>query len=226
MVATWSLAPIRFSAEERIAAHSVTIPLAALGLPHLFLRELLVRDLNASPLGPMVARHLADLAALPSLPEEQAATLAMPTIDLVRALLATAAGNERLGREPLRRSLATRVMLHLRNHVCDPRLDAQLVAAHFGISRRYLYAVLADVDVTLGDWIRTERLERAARQLENPANAMASVATIAQQCGWVDHSSFSRAFRRHFGCTPTTWRLTHGQPTTTVRSHQGRLAAG
>jgi AraC-like DNA-binding protein len=181
--------------------------MSALGLPHLFLRDMIVRDLSHTTLGPLVARHLSDLASLPELSSEQAAALELPTIDLIRALLTTAGGDESLSRQPLARTLGLRLMLYLRTHFTDPDLDADKLAAHFGISRRYLYTVLAHMDVTLGEWIRSQRLQQAARQLRNPANAMASIAAIAQQSGFVDHSSFSRAFKQQFGCTPTEWRL-------------------
>ncbi|GAB3840358.1 helix-turn-helix transcriptional regulator [Dactylosporangium cerinum] len=97
-------------------------------------------------------------------------------------------------------------MVHLRTHVTDPDLSADKLAAHFGISKRYLYAVLARMDVTLSEWIRAERLSRAARALTNPANALVSVAAIARTSGYPDHSTFSRAFKQQYGCTPSQWR--------------------
>jgi AraC-like DNA-binding protein len=206
MVSWWSIAPCRFTVREPIVVRTATVSMSALGLPHLFLRDMIVRDLGPTPLGPLVARHLSDLAALPELSGEQAAALELPTVDLIRALLTTAGSDESLSRQPLARTLGVRIMLYLRAHFSDPDLNADSLAARFGISRRYLYTVLAQMDVTLRDWVLAQRLDRAARQLRNPANAMASVAAIAHQSGFVDHSSFSRAFRKRFGCTPTEWR--------------------
>ena len=100
-------------------------------------------------------------------------------------------------------------MLHLRTHAGDPELSADKLAAHFGISKRYLYAVLARMNIPLGEWIRTERLNRAARELTNPANAPVSIAAIARTSGFADHSSFSRAFKQQYGHTPSDWRLPH-----------------
>lgn len=207
IVAYWSRDAMRLQADEAIRARSITVTMAELGLPQLFLRDLMVRNLSASPLGPLVGRYLADLANLPDMSEDQAASLASPTIDLIRALLTTAAGDEFLSRQPLGQTLGMRIMLHLRTHVTDPDLSADKLAAHFGISRRHLYAVLARMDVTLGEWIRSERLSRAARDLANPANALLRVETIARMCGFADHSSFSRAFKLHYGCTPSQWRM-------------------
>lgn len=210
MVPYWSCDAYRLHGDEPTRAWSVTVPIADLGLPYLFLRDVGVRNIGHSPLGPMVRKYLVELAGLGELTPERAASLAHPTVDLIRALLTTAGGDEFLSRQPLGRTLGMRIMLHLRSQVSDPELSADKLAAHFGISKRYLYAVLAGMNVTLGEWIRTERLGRAARALTNPANALVSVAAIARMSGYPDHSSFSRAFRQRYGCTPSDWRLRTG----------------
>jgi AraC-like DNA-binding protein len=210
MVPYWSRGALRLQADAPIEAWSLTVALGELGLPHLFLRDVMVRNIGDSPLGPMFRRHVTDLAALPELSPAQAASLADPTIGLLRALLTTAGGDEFLSRQPLSQTLGTRIMMFLREHVTDPDLSADMLAAHFGISKRYLYVVLARMDVSLGEWIRTERLDRAARALANPAGALMSVAAVARNCGFPDHSSFARAFKQRYGCTPTGWRHRHG----------------
>ncbi len=206
MVPYWSRGALRLQADEPVQAWSVTVGMEELGLPYLFLRDVMVRSIGHSPLGPMLTRYLTELAALPELSATQSAALEHPTIDLLRALLATAGGDEFLSRQPLSQTLGTRIMMHLRTHVADPELSAEQLAAHFGISKRYLYAVLARMNVTLGEWVRTERLSRAARALTNPANALVSVAAVARMSGFPDHSAFSRAFKQRYGCTPSQWR--------------------
>jgi AraC-like DNA-binding protein len=206
MVPYWSRDAMRLWTDEPVLAWSVTVMMDELGVPHRFLRDVLVRNVGRSPLGPLVRTYLTELAALPELPPEQAAALAYPTLDLLRALLTTAGGDEFLSRQPLGRTLGMRIMLYLRAHATDPDLSAGKVAAHFGISKRYLYAVLARMDVPLGEWIRTERLNRAARDLADPADALTPVAVIARRSGFAEHSSFSRAFKQRYGCTPSEWR--------------------
>ncbi|MGN9908722.1 helix-turn-helix domain-containing protein [Phytohabitans sp. LJ34] len=203
MVAYWSRDPLRLQADVPVRARSVTVTMEELGLPYLFLRGVMVRDIGGSPLGQMVATYLAELATLPPLSEAEAASLAYPTIELLRALL-TSAGGERGGH--LGQTIGMRIMLHLRAAAGDPELSADTIAAHFGISKRYLYAVLARMDVSLGDWIRTERLGRAAGELTDPANARVSIAAIGRRCGFSDHSTFSRAFKRRYGHSPSEWR--------------------
>jgi AraC-like DNA-binding protein len=206
LVVYWSIAPWTFITDRAADTRTLTIPFVALGLPHLFMRDLMGRDLGSSPLGPLLHAHLTELARLPELHDDAATALERPTVDLVRALLSIAGGDEESARGSLNHTLATRIMIHLRNRLSDPGLSADSVAAHFGISKRYLYVVLAQIDVTFGDWVRTERLRRAAEALRDPAMAGTSVAAIARAAGFLDHSSFSRSFREHFGRTPSEYR--------------------
>jgi|GEM_PF-3990451 AraC family transcriptional regulator len=59
------------------------------------------------------------------------------------------------------------------------------------------------VGETVADHLRRVRLERAALALRDPGK---SVLAIALDAGYQDHSSFTRAFRLRFRCTPSAWR--------------------
>jgi AraC family transcriptional activator of tynA and feaB len=37
-------------------------------------------------------------------------------------------------------------------------------------------------------------------------HAGSQIATIAYRCGFSDRAHFARAFRRHFGASPSEWR--------------------
>jgi len=206
LVGYWSTAPWRNQVLRMARARSLTVPLAELGVSDRMLGELLGRDIGSSPLGALMARHVVELVDLPELEVDTAHALGRPTLDLLRALFSLAAGDERGAQGPLAQTLGTRVMLHLRAHVQNPALSADSVAARFGISKRYLYVVLASSGVTFGDWVRTERLRRAAEALRARTSEELSIAAVARSVGFVDHSSFSRAFRERFGCTPSEWR--------------------
>lgn len=56
---------------------------------------------------------------------------------------------------------------------------------------------------TPADYLRRCRLQRAALMLNDRRR---SVAAIAADCGFVDHSHLTRAFAARFGCTPSAHR--------------------
>ncbi|GAA2243581.1 helix-turn-helix transcriptional regulator [Herbiconiux moechotypicola] len=204
--ATWSIRPWRTAVSARAELSSLTLSLDRVGLPNRLLGGLVGRDLGTAPLAPVLRAHLAALAALPALDRQADAAVTEPTAALVRALLATAAGDDAVGRGALRETLGMRVMQHLRSNVTDPELSAESIATRFSISRRTLYLVLAELDVPLGEWVRTERLRRAAAALHDPACADLGVSAVARRCGFTEHSTFSRAFRTRYGVTPSEWR--------------------
>jgi AraC-like DNA-binding protein len=99
-----------------------------------------------------------------------------------------------------------RVLAYIRSHVVEPDLTAERIAAHFGISRRYLFTIMRQLGVPMYEWIREERLLRAATMLDQATTFHVSVAAVGRMCGFTDHSSFSRAFRARFGCAPSEWQ--------------------
>jgi AraC family transcriptional regulator len=66
------------------------------------------------------------------------------------------------------------------------------------------------VGVSLGQFVRAERLAWARAAL---SASDTSLATIAIDAGFYDESHFIRAFRRHFGATPGSYRRGHGTRT-------------
>jgi AraC-like DNA-binding protein len=58
----------------------------------------------------------------------------------------------------------------------------------------------------VASYIQAERLRAARLALSDPADRR-SVARIAESVGLFDTSSFSRMFRRAFGCSPQEMRM-------------------
>lgn len=83
----------------------------------------------------------------------------------------------------------------------DPELSPATLVSRSGISRSELYRCFAPVG-GIARVIQLRRLRRAYAELARP-DGPASVGRIGEAVGFFDPSSFTRAFRREFGCTPS-----------------------
>jgi AraC-like DNA-binding protein len=94
-------------------------------------------------------------------------------------------------------------------HLTDPELSIAMVVHEHGISERYAYLVLSRSGIALADWVRTQRLAGAARELARTADPEQTIAEVAYRWGFADHATFTRAFRRSYGLSPRDYRRTH-----------------
>lgn len=80
-------------------------------------------------------------------------------------------------------------------------------AAHLYVSRSKLCAVFkAEMGEGLAAYARRRRIERACELLASPE---LSVAQVASQLGYRQQSTFSQAFKKACGISPTAWRTAH-----------------
>lgn len=94
---------------------------------------------------------------------------------------------------------------YLRRHAPRQGLDMDEVAgAHF-VSRRRLYQLFDD-GVSPALFLRMERLRRAEGLLQQTPRL--TMDAVAFRSGFADVTTFTRAFVRHHGCTPSEWRAT------------------
>nr|WP_281365667.1 helix-turn-helix transcriptional regulator [Nocardioides panzhihuensis] len=85
-------------------------------------------------------------------------------------------------------------------------MTGAVVAARLGWSLRNIQTQLQRVDTTPSDLIREERLALARLRLQDPAWFRQSVTQVAYASGFGDLSTFSNAYRRHFGERPSDTR--------------------
>lgn len=96
----------------------------------------------------------------------------------------------------LRRALGAAL---LTNHGSEER-----IAALFSMNSRTLRRRLRACDTSFHEVADTTRFEIARQMLES---SELEVLQVALALGYADHSSFSRAFKRWSGVTPSKWRL-------------------
>jgi AraC-like DNA-binding protein len=82
-------------------------------------------------------------------------------------------------------------------------LSVGLVAAHLGVTPRYLQRLFEADGTTFSAFLLNQRLTRAYRMLCDSHFSDRPVGVIAYDVGFGDLSYFNRCFRRQYGVTPT-----------------------
>jgi AraC-like DNA-binding protein len=159
--------------------------------------------LTSSPLFSLVSHHLMWIREnADNLNSTAADSVGAATTHLVRALIVSAAEDDRDARSALADALLPRVLAYVRQHLTDRDLTPASIARAHNISLRYLYKVCGTADVRLVEWIFEERLEGAREDLVNANRLQQSIASIAYKWGFKDPSHFSSRFRRAYGVSP------------------------
>lgn len=202
-----STAPYTLVNTEGMSGEFFQIPHAALALPHDAIRRACAESLSPGhPLTALTYEYLRRLAAYTS--ELSAAhddLVSHPSIELIRAVLATHLRDHGAANDALADTLVMRILEYTRRHLGDADLGPAKIAAAQYISIRQLYKALSAEGISLADWIRTHRLGACRRALTHDAGSV-TIANIARRYGFTDMSSFSRAFRTEYGLSPRAWR--------------------
>jgi AraC-like DNA-binding protein len=189
------------------AAGCIQVPIDQIGLPIDVIRRA-AANLRTSPLYDIVTSHVAHLVrdAGRLSADPASATVGRASIELARALLASAAHAEPYARAVLAETLLTQVRAYVRQHLADQDLRPATIAAAHNISLRYLYKICAQADFSLEQWIIGERLRGAREELLRPENRGRTIAMVARRWGFSDPTHFSRRFRGMYGLNPGEWR--------------------
>jgi AraC family transcriptional regulator len=96
------------------------------------------------------------------------------------------------------------VLDHIDQHLSDD-LCLEVLARRAAMSPFHFHRLFrAWMGETLNHFVRRRRLETAAGRLRHCPDE--SVTAIALHCGFASPESLARAFRSHFGMTPSRWR--------------------
>ncbi len=95
------------------------------------------------------------------------------------------------------------VQKYVREHT-DEALNRKVLAAVAGFSVPHFHRIFtAQVGENIASYVRRVRLERAGRKLRMGAVDITQVALAA---GYDTHTAFSKAFKQHFGLSPSEFR--------------------
>jgi AraC-like DNA-binding protein len=158
-------------------------------------------------IGYLVASHMRGLADVATaMDSQESATAADGTLDFLAACLIRKAERTALSGDPrLAPALRAQALTFVEQHLSDPSLSPSSVCYALGVSRTALYELFEHAGGVAG-YVRVRRLDEAMRRLASPAHSRDLVATIACAVGFVSESSFHRAFKERFGCTPSEAR--------------------
>ncbi len=145
-------------------------------------------------------------AEIATLAPESAAAVADSVTQILIAGLSTLPGARQ---PPVSRLVALhrqQVKALVRERLRDPDLTVAGIAVRLGVSPSTLHRAWAGEACSLADWIQTERLEAARRDLCAAQQRLRRVSELAYSWGFKDAAHFSRSFRRRFGCSPRELR--------------------
>jgi AraC-like DNA-binding protein len=203
-----------FSWSGRGASTALQVPVAQLGIPLTAVQRAATR-LESSPLYRLVSRHLADMTrdADTLSVSPGAAALGEASVHLVRALIVGAAGVDgAVSRDVTEETLLSQIDAYVRQHLSDPALGPESVAAELAVSRRQLFRICRRAEFSLEQHVINRRLEAAKAELASPVGRTRSIAAVAQRWGFKDATHFSRRFKIAYGLLPRDWRsLAHDE---------------
>jgi AraC-like DNA-binding protein len=101
------------------------------------------------------------------------------------------------------------MMMHVREHLADPRLQVEELARRHHVSVSHLYTLFERIGTTPGAYLREQRLLAAQAMLSDPRYARLGTSDIAAAVGFLERRTFLRAFRRQYGITPGSLRRQH-----------------
>jgi AraC-like DNA-binding protein len=151
----------------------------------------------------MIRTLAADIGALAP---ESAAAVADSVSQILIAGLAALPAAKREAVSQLTNYHREQIKALVRARLADPDLNVTQIARALRLSPSTLHRAWAGEPCSLSDWIWSQRLDAARRDLCNPALAARTVSEIAFAWGFNDAAHFSRAFRTRFSCSPRDMR--------------------
>lgn len=136
-------------------------------------------------------------------------TLGRQLLELLGLALNSAADTGESGYTLVRAAHLTRVEKFIVANLKNPDLSPDLIAESCGISKRYLHDLFKDVNGTVSQLIRDQRLIAARDRLQ--ASRHLPISEVSYRFGFADQAQFSRLFKSKFGITPSEFQRDPGR---------------
>lgn len=100
--------------------------------------------------------------------------------------------------------LIYKAICYTKHHFTDTALSVETVANHAGFSMDYFNRIfLAHTGFTVMSYVNQMRIKKAVELLRNTDK---TVLEIALEVGYDSHEGFTKAFKKHYGVTPSDYR--------------------
>lgn len=207
--------PLDVQAGQAPARHLVfQFPKQLLRLPHERFTRLYGRSLPwTQGVGRLFGQFLAGVAGeYAHCTPQAAAALEATAVDLLSAVLEhhlghdASSGGPALAEASGHHALFLRMAAFIAEHLQDPALGPEDIAAAHHLSLRYLHRVFQQHGTTPRALIRTQRIDRCRKDLADPALRHLTIHTIAARWGYPQPDTFSRVFRTATGMSPSEFR--------------------
>ncbi len=157
--------------------------------------------------GRITAEFLFSFASqLSELPDDTACRYASRIVDLVSILLETGDDDIPIDQAVVRTTIYGRCVAFIENHVAEPNLSPERIAAASGISVRYLHKIFQRSGESVGDFIRRARLKRSYAELTDASKRGLLIKEIAFRGGFRSQAHFANIIRKSYGASPTDVR--------------------
>lgn len=158
-----------------------------------------------TPSGSVLGEYMMALSRwLPNLEPDAEVSVMEAVHNMISACLAPSVDNIKRAEGDMRGFLIDRVRQMIQLHLRSPSLGPEVLCKLLGMSRSSLYRLFV-YNGGIVHYIQRQRLLHAHAILSDPLNRQRILAVSEDLC-FPDASSFSRAFRREFGCSPTDVR--------------------
>ncbi|MEV6227891.1 helix-turn-helix domain-containing protein [Saccharopolyspora shandongensis] len=201
--------PYTLDQYDHFRMHVFHVPRKAVALPHSDICAVMATALPtdsgvAAMLAPLLSMLATTAATCPPHVGEQ---LAGTVTDLLAALISERTRkSESAGERSAGQAMVRRVREYVNQHLANPDLSPEAIAAHHRISVRYLHKIFEGEGTTISRWIQQRRLEECSRELAQRHRVIPTVSAVAQRWGFVNPAHFSRVFRAAYGMSPREWR--------------------
>ncbi len=196
--------PVSFVATERVGFLNVLLPEKCLRdrLPGFSGTYAVVG--TDCPAGQLTASHMRAISrAAKCHGRLDGRCVAGATADIVANLIRSADLNVQ---PSARQARLTEVKEYVRENIKRSDLRPGLIAGEFGMSLRSLHNLFSEHDLTVMQYIKGKRLERAAEDLRDPALGQLSVTEVGVKWAFSDSAHFSNAFKARYGESPSGYR--------------------